>query len=140
MDDSIFGKKVLKLDSVCWMNPHAYIENVPADWDKISIAIFHYYFGGCYLPNTDINLFAAPQAQVWEQGEDCMRQIWTKRFSQDEIADMPKDKALREELATTFDVPEDVTSQGPYVLKLEVKAACGNWKRDWGFEGFGICK
>ena len=122
------------------MNPHAYIENVPADWEKISIAIFHYYFDGVYLPNTDINVFAAPQEALVVIGESCMRKIWTKRFSQDEISDLPKDKAFREELATTFYVPKDVTFNGPYALKLEVKAADGTWKRSWGFEGFGITK
>jgi len=47
--DSAFGKKMLRLRSVCWMDPKAFIEGIPASWSSIEVAIYHAYLPQCKM-------------------------------------------------------------------------------------------
>ena len=42
-EDSIFGLQVLRLNSIWWMNPHAWVEQIPADWSRVKVVIYHAY-------------------------------------------------------------------------------------------------
>jgi len=57
--DSVFGMEVLRLKSVCWMNPCSTVENIPASWAKIDVAIYHAYLSGCNLSGADFNILVA---------------------------------------------------------------------------------
>lgn len=83
--NGVFGKKLLVLNSVCWMSPESYIEHIPSSWNKISIAIYHMYKTDCRLQETHINVSAAPYFQVQELGAKCLQQIWTKPLSNHDI-------------------------------------------------------
>ena len=38
---SVFEGKVLKLKSVCWMDPKGFIQNIPMNWGKVHLYIYH---------------------------------------------------------------------------------------------------
>ena len=64
---------------VSWMCPLSQIENVPSEWNKISIAIYHIYYEGCSLQQTEIQVYAAPMTKLNEKlSADAI--IWTKQF------------------------------------------------------------
>ena len=121
---------------VSWMCPSSLIENVPSKWNKINIALYHIYFEGCSLQQTDIQVFAAPMTKLHEK-QNTYTKIWTKRFDRNEIAQKPKDEPYREHLVA-LDVPSEICSDGPYFIQLFVRAESPPWKRNWGFEGFGV--
>lgn len=132
-----FGKKILRLESVCWMNPRATIENIPSHWKQISVAIYHQYYDNCRLQDTHVDLHAQTMAQAHEEGKDSYVKLDRWSFNKQEIAMHPKNQGIREHLVT-LDVPAEICADGPYMLKLVVNAASGSWKSNWGFEGFGI--
>ena len=43
VDDSTFGLPLLHLKTVCWMNPWAVVEKIPAQAEKIDVFIYHIY-------------------------------------------------------------------------------------------------
>ena len=51
-EDSTFGLPLLHLDSVCWMNPWAVVEKIPANATKIDVFIYHIYHNGFRMNNT----------------------------------------------------------------------------------------
>ena len=47
--NSIFGKPLLHLISVCWFRPWVVVEQIPSEWTKIDIDIHHVYLKGCNM-------------------------------------------------------------------------------------------
>ena len=131
-ETSVFGKKILRLDSVCWMDPRATIENIPSQWKMLSVHIYHRYYDGCRLQDTFVDLHAQTMAQ-----ERPIKLLHRWGFSSEEIAKHPKNQGIKEHLFT-ISVPPAICADGPYMIKLTVNAASGSWKKNWGFEGFGI--
>lgn len=70
-EDSIFGKECLRLKSVCWMNPYAVIEHIPASWDEIEICIYHVYEEG-FRMNNKLEIKILPMSKI----EDTFEPIW----------------------------------------------------------------
>mmetsp|Transcript_23329 Transcript_23329/g.31212 ORF Transcript_23329/g.31212 Transcript_23329/m.31212 type:complete len:92 (+) Transcript_23329:420-695(+) len=68
-DDSVFGKKILRLRSVCWMNPRAYVEHIPANWKQVDVALYHVYQRNWNLREANFNVFVASQMKLMESGE-----------------------------------------------------------------------
>ena len=69
----------IKREVIC-MCPRATIENVPSEWNKISVAIYHIYYEGCSLQNTEIRVYAVPMFKLQKgySGPHNDAPIWTK--------------------------------------------------------------
>ena len=50
-DDSLLGQDCLRLIHVCWMNPWATIEQIPASFDALDVYINHTYEEGFRMNN-----------------------------------------------------------------------------------------
>ena len=133
--DSVFGQKVLVLKKVCYMNPFTVIEHIPADWDKIDIAIYH-----SYLPNFKMknNVIIKLLSMNQIKRNDLFKQVSSTPWPLPNWQEKPKDLMIREHV-TTLDVPANFR-QTEYALKLEVFAQGGDWLNGWMFEGIGITR
>ena len=129
--------KILVLKTVCWMNPWTVVEHIPADWTKLSIAIYHNYTQSFHM-NNNLNVKIVPMSRI-EDEKIPWTQVWTTPWPLPGWQEKPRDQIIREHV-TTLEVPEELRSSGPYALHLEVHAASGDWKSGWMFEGIGLVK
>lgn len=51
LEESTFGLPLLYLRSVCWMDPWAILEKIPASAEKIDVFIYHIYHNGFRMNN-----------------------------------------------------------------------------------------
>ena len=72
-EDSIFGKQILVLKTVCWMNPYACIEHIPADWAIVNVVIYHSYQNG-FRMNNKLNIKLTPMSHINEK--DCFTEVY----------------------------------------------------------------
>ena len=70
---SVFNRKLLNLRKVCWMSPRAHIEQIPADWSSIDVAIYHCYLEKANLLGAYFNVFVSSHAR-----QDKWQKIWTQ--------------------------------------------------------------
>ena len=56
------------------MNPYTVVEHVPADWDKLNVAIYHNYTKRFQMRNT-FKVKVAPMSRINEEG--CWTEVWT---------------------------------------------------------------
>ena len=62
--NSIFGKPLLQLISVCWMGPYVVVENIPISWKKLDIDIHHVYMKGCSLNGVNTCVTMHPMSTI----------------------------------------------------------------------------
>lgn len=63
-EDSVFGKKVLKLVKCCWINPSAKIECIPAKLQRVDVAMYHVYHKNFDVKDLKLTIKAAPMTEV----------------------------------------------------------------------------
>ena len=74
-EDSVFGKQLLNLKNVCWMNPYTVVEHVPTDWAELNVAIYHVYKSNFSMRNT-FKVKVAPMSRIEEETIP-WTEIWT---------------------------------------------------------------
>ena len=120
-DDSVWHRRVLKLVKVCWMDPKAYIENVPAHWKKVTIAIYHGFLEEYEL--SDISVVVKVASMTNPNDFSVLSTTPLVRFKTE---DSPVDTIHRQELLTT-QIDDAILAQGPYCINVTVVSQGGNW-------------
>ena len=60
-EDSLFRKKCVYVYSVCWMDPWARIENIPANVESLDLYLYHAYLANFNMVINEFLITIAPQ-------------------------------------------------------------------------------
>ena len=134
MASCVFGKKVLRLDNVCWMNPGSIVEHVPASWAKINVFAYHARCGRARLQETYTVIKVRPQSA---DKVAAFTLVLKQLVDVNKVNSMP-DGQITQMPLVTIEVPESLRQDGPYSLQLVFLAESGSWKSGWAWEGFGV--
>ena len=120
-EDSVFGKKVLRLKYVWTMAPWTVVEYIPASWDEIDIVIYHGYRSNFNMDNK-LNIKVTPMSQINQ--ENSFEEVWSTSWPLSGWEKKPKNKMISEHV-TTLKVPQRLR-QEDYAIHIEVYAFGGN--------------
>ena len=137
IEKSTFGKPLLHLRSVCWLNPYAIVENIPKSWQKINIAINHVYLHGFDMQSSFVRIWHCPMADIKDKTKAPLTVLHNQEWPLPSANSQPRN-VLVSEPVITINLPDEQVFKQSYLLKLEVFAESGNWKSGWMFEGITI--
>ena len=133
--NSIFGKPLLHLKSVCWFNPWVVVENIPSSWSEIAIDVHHVNLPNCRLPAVNLEVKMAPMSSLkdekpkWVMVQTSPYNGSKQRQSNDYLT----------ELLTKVTIPVDVRTLGSrYAIQVQFAGCNGTWKSSWQFDGITI--
>ena len=133
VEKSAWNKEILSLKSVCWMDPKAYIYEIPASWRWVAVVCYHGTKPGYHMCDSKLEI----QSRTMD-GQGDWQEMKTTIFP-------PLESKILD--ATHGEIIEDV--MGPpiqrdpaygnksWAMKIRI-VGTGGWKKNWNYEGFGI--
>jgi len=125
MPDSTFGKPLLELKYVCWMNPWGIVENIPAHAEEIDVYILHVYKKGFNMNNKLEIKMCAVENMPAQEHDEAMQLVYETKWP---LANRSKvtEKLIKEKVVTLKIDRQKLSAVGKDVaLRLSVNASDG---------------